>query len=414
METLVEGSTTGHSVRVLVAGAWGFASGQHLHGLVEKAVRLAGIQGGRDAKLADAPVLQKQVHWVPRIDPEDIPVEEKCDLLRDLEKAVREHQQIRSVETAYSHARINKTYCNSEGTDLAWSLPRIVAQAFFTARDGDVASRSTRVGATKGWEAFADEDPIEKARLSSTATVASLGAKAAKGGKTTVVLDHELAGVFAHEAVGHAAEADLVSAGESCFKGRIGERLGIEGLTIHDDPRLPGAFGSYPFDDNGVAAEDKVLVRDGILAGFMADREHAGNLNIRPNGAARAEDYRSRPLVRMSNTLIDAGEQSEEEVFSGIKEGVFCKGSRGGQVDTARGTYLFNAQEAYRIVDGEIREPLRDVSLTGSIMETLHTIDALGDTFALGDPGYCGKGQWVPVCDGGPLVRIRDCLVGGA
>jgi TldD protein len=116
----------------------------------------------------------------------------------------------------------------------------------------------------------------------------------------------------------------------------------------------------------------------------------------------------------MSNTLIAAGDRGEDEVFEGIRDGVYCKGSRGGQVDCARGTFLFNAQEAYRIERGEVTTPLRDVSLTGNILSTLRNIDALGDTARLGDPGYCGKGQWVPVCDGGPLVRIRSCLVGGS
>jgi TldD protein len=118
-------------------------------------------------------------------------------------------------------------------------------------------------------------------------------------------------------------------------------------------------------------------------------------------------------MVRMSNTLIDAGDHAEDEVF-GVKDGIFCRGSRGGQVDTARGTFLFHAQDAWRIRDGELVEPLRDVALTGDILQTLHRIDALGNQRRLGDPGYCGKGQWVPVCDGGPLVRIQDCLVGGA
>ncbi len=273
-------------------------------------------------------------------------------------------------------------------------------------------------GGTRGWEIFdpkaGGQDPIATALREAKVAITMLDAKAAKGGKQTVVIDGELAGVFAHEAVGHASEADLVAQGESCFRGKMGKKLGIDGLTIRDDSLVPGGFGSFPYDDTGVAGQSRPILKDGVLVGYLADREHGHRLKVKPNGSARAQDYASRPLVRMSNTLIDAGDQTEEEVFGGIKDGVFCKGSKGGQVDTARGTFLFNAREAYVIKNGKIGAPLKDVSLTGGILSTLHGIDALGDTFELGNPGHCGKGQWVPVCDGGPLVRIRDCLVGGS
>jgi TldD protein len=418
---LTAGTETGFAVRVLVHGAWGFASSNDLSreswkATVEQAVALAkATPKEQPVVLADAPSLRGSVHWKPKKDPASVPVEEKLALLRDMERQVRGLPEIRNVTTAYSDATIEKRFVDSGGADLRWSLVRSVAQAHFTAkRDGVLAGRSSRVGGTKGWELFADEDPVSKAVAAAASTVAALGAPAAKGGRRTVVIDPELAGVFAHEAVGHASEADLVTAGESCFKGRIGAKLGIDGLSIRDDSTVPGAFGSFPYDDNGVAGSRKTILEDGVLVGYLCDREHAAALGIAPNGAARAQDFHSRPLVRMSNTLIDAGDMPEDEVFAGIKDGVFCKGSRGGQVDCARGTFLFNAQEAYRIEDGAVTTPLRDVSLTGDILSTLLNIDGLGDTARMGDPGYCGKGQWVPVCDGGPLVRIQKCLLGGA
>lgn len=420
---LVSGTETGFALRVLVGGAWGFASSNDLaakswHDALERAVALAKAASAHvedPVRLADAPVLRQRVDWKAKKDPRGVPVEEKVHLLRRMDEAVRFSPEIRNVTTAYTDATVSKRFLSSEGSDLQWSLVRSVAQAHFTAkRDGHLAGRSTRVGATKGWELFTDEDPASKALAAAESTVKALGARAAKGGRRTVVIDPELAGVFAHEAVGHASEADLVAAGESCFKGRIGKRLGIEGLSIRDDSTVPGAFGSFPFDDNGVAGASKPILEDGVLVGYLADRQHAAGLGVSPNGAARAQDFHSRPLVRMSNTLIEAGDVPEDEVFAGIKDGVFCKGSRGGQVDTARGTFLFNAQEAYLIEDGEVTAPLRDVSLTGDILSTLTSISALGNRQRMGDPGYCGKGQWVPVCDGGPLVRIEDCLIGGS
>jgi TldD protein len=344
-----------------------------------------------------------------------VSVEDRLAKLKAIEAEVRQLKPIASVSTGLADATISKRYLNSEGTDLEWSLVRSLATATFTARRGaELAQGSMRIGGTRGWELFDLEDPVKRALREAEIAVKMLDAKAAKGGKQTVVIDGELAGVFAHEAVGHASEADLVAAGESCFRGKMGKKLGIDGLSIRDDSLVPGGFGSFPYDDTGVAGQSRPILKDGTLVGYLADREHGARLGVKPNGSARAQDYTSRPLVRMSNTLIDPGEHTKEEVFEGIKDGVYCVGSKGGQVDTARGTFLFNAREAYRIQNGRITTPLKDVSLTGGILSTLHSIDALGDTFELGNPGHCGKGQWVPVCDGGPLVRIRDCLVGGS
>ncbi len=411
---------TAYAIRVLVGGAWGFAagndgSGAALRRMVADAVRLAArVHVTEPVVLADAPVVKADDVWAPRIDPRDVDPSEKVALLRDMDARVREHAEIRSVSTGYSDTTLRKEYVDSDGRNIRWGLTRSVAQAHFTAKRGELlAGRSTRVGATKGWETFQEEDPIEKCAEAADAIVRALGARAAKGGRRTVVVDHELAGVLAHEAVGHACEADLVRAEDSCLRGKMGERIGIEGLTIHDHADMRGAFGAYPYDDDGVRAGDRILVEDGVLRGYLADRENGHAVGVAPNGASRAQDGHSRPMVRMATTLIEPGTHTEDEVFEGIKDGIYCKGSRGGQVDTARGTYLFNAQEAYVIRDGEIQEPLRDVSLTGEILATLHNIEALGNKQQLGDPGYCGKGQWVPVCDGGPLVRIADCLVGG-
>ncbi len=420
LRTLVAGEETGFGLRVLVDGAWGFASSNDLSSAswqraVADAVRLARAASGRKEKvvLADAEPTKARVFWKPKLDPRDIPIEEKRELLADMDRIVRERKEIQNITTSYSESVLQKSFWNTEGSAIEWGLTRTVAQVHFTAKRGaDLAGRSSRVGGTRGWELFKLEDPIAKAQEAAEAAIRQLGAPSAKGGRQTVIIDPELAGVFAHEAVGHASEADLVAAGESCFKGRVGESLGMAGLNIHDDSTIEGAFGSLPFDDNGVPGQDKPIMRDGVLVGYLCDRERAATFGMRPNGASRAQDFQSRPMVRMSNTMIDAGSHAEDEVMD-VKEGIFCKGSRGGQVDTARGTFLFHAQDAWRIENGELTTPLRDVALTGDILSTLHNIDALGNKQRLGDPGYCGKGQWVPVCDGGPLVRIQNCLVGG-
>ncbi len=136
-------------------------------------------------------------------------------------------------------------------------------------------------------------------------------------------------------------------------------------------------------------------------------------MGMEPNGGARAESGHVKPLVRMSNTILLGGEHTFEELIEDIKLGIYAKGTRGGQVDPARGTFQFNAQEAYLVEKGEITKPLKDVSLSGSILETLKLIDALEKESRLGSPGFCGKGQLVPVGDGGPHMRIKKIYVGG-
>ncbi len=414
----VAGEETGFNLRVLVDGSWGQASSNDLgrrswRRALDSALGLARGVDDHEVELAEAPAARARVHDRPRQGQDDVDVDDILDLLRAMDDGAREFPEVRGVTATFSDSVLTKEVVTSDGSHVEWSQPRIMANLEFTAKDGShLTGRSARVGGTTGFELFAQNDPVAKVRETARDAVRALGAPAAKGGKQMVVIDHDLAGVFAHEAVGHASEADLVAAGESCFRDRLGQQVGRAGLTIRDDPTIAGAFGSLPFDDDGVAARRKTLIEDGRLVGFLCDRQHAARFGLTPNGAARTQSFQHRPLVRMSNTFIDPGDQTREEVLD-IKEGIFCRGSRGGQVDTARGTFLFNAADAWRIEDGEITTPIRDVSLTGTILETLHQIDAIGNDFLLGDPGFCGKGQWVPVADGGPTIRIRDCLVGG-
>lgn len=200
------------------------------------------------------------------------------------------------------------------------------------------------------------------------------------------------------------------------MEGLLGETIAAPGVNVFDDPGIDGAFGSYPYDHEGVIAQRKEIIRDGVLVGFITDRESAHELGIPPNGGARAADHSSRPIVRMSNTMIGPGDRSYDEIFEDIKLGILAKGSRGGQVDTTKGTFQFNAQEAYLIERGEITQPLRDVSLSGDILTTLKHIDAMTREIHLGEPGFCGKGgelQIIPVGDGGPYVRFREIVIGG-
>jgi len=416
----ISGGDKGAGIRVLYEGNWGFYAVDGTMSLlsgVERAVKLARTLASRKkgkVKLAPSPVLKDQVPLKVSRNPRDIDIMWKVKLMEDLMGTFGDYKEINSVEVGLDDGVVKNKFYSSEGSELSFYESSVLVRASLTARDGtNVVGYRMRHGGATGYEILDNGVLMEKAREAALSTIRLLGARSAPSGKFTVVADPDLAGVFAHEAVGHATEADLVLSGDSILKSEMGRKIGSELVTIFDDPTILGAFGSFPYDDEGVKARKKMLIERGILTGFLNSRETAGEMNTEPNGSARAQSAGSPPLVRMSNTLIGNGELSFEELIEDIAHGVYLKGTRGGQVDTAKGMFQFNAAEGYLIEKGNLTYPLRDVSLSGSTLDTLNNIDALANDFKLGSPGFCGKGQLVPVCDGGPHVRIRDAVVGG-
>jgi TldD protein len=422
LKEAVEGQEAGFGLRVLVEGSWGFASANSItpdqgEAAVTKALSLAratAARAGEPVVMAEVPAEIDTVIWTPQRDPRDVPIEDKLEMLRDMEAAARTSEHLATVTTAYTEGTRRVEILTSEGTHLVHGLTRVLVLANLTGRkEGVMSSFRARVGGVGGYELFSTDDPVSRTEEGVTSLETLLDAGRAPGGRMTAIVDHDMTGVLVHEAFGHACEADLVLSGESILDGRLGETLGAEDVTIFDDPTIEGAFGSFPYDDEGVRGGRKVLMDRGVLTSFIHSRETAGRMGQEPNGAARAQDHGSRPLVRMSNTCMGVGDMTEEEIFEDVKEGIYLKGTRGGEVDVAKGTFQFGAQEAFMVEDGQVTRPLRDVALMGSILKTLVNVDGIGKDFQLASPGFCGKGQTVPVCDGGPLVRLRDAVVGG-
>jgi len=262
-----------------------------------------------------------------------------------------------------------------------------------------------------GLEVLERHDPVALARSVGQTAVALLDAAVPKGGPYPVILDQELAGVFVHEAVGHATEGDIVLEGDSCLEGKLGEQIGSELVTVKDDPSLM-QNGYYPFDDEGSLAQESVLVEKGILRSYLNSRETAARLGGTPRNAR--SDGLDRPVVRMSNTYIANGDWKLEEILEELGDGVYLAGSRGGQVSTGEGVFQFNAKRGYLVKDGEKAGLLRDVSLSGKILETLMHVKAVGNDLKF-NSGRCGKaGQLVPVSDGSPHLLVGEATVGGA
>ena len=359
-------------------------------------------------------MITDEVVWAPKGDVRDLDLDARLDAMKAVESEGKDDDRIASVVTGWSDEHLRTEVLTSEGMDRAWSLQRALLHCTVTAREGDrVAAYRTRHGGEGGSNPILTADLGALGRRGKEAALRQLTAAAAPSGKLPLIADPDLTGVYIHEALGHPCEADLVAAGDSCLEGRLGQKIGSDIVTVVDDPTLRGGYGAYPVDDEGVDAREKMLIRNGVLTEYLNHRETAGRFDLEPNAGARAQDGLHHPLVRMSHTVIQGGSHRDlDALVDDVEYGVFACGTRGGQVDTGRGSFQFAAQEAWLIEGGELTQPLRDVSVSGMTLEILNDVDGLAKEGGLASPGFCGKGQTVPVGDGGPYMRISTALVG--
>jgi len=401
-------------VRALGPKGWGILTRDHVDidsrrevdALVEAATRLAVVTHDQ-IDLADAP---RALLPVPPLaeDPREIDLEEKTRLLAGIESAAR-IPEVANTRARYTEGIDSVRFLDSGGNEFSYEAVRSGFSVLAIAsRNGVMQMGSERDHITTGFNLRGKQDLGQKA---GEVAVSLLDAKLAKGGAMRAVLDPELAGVFTHEAVGHASEGDLVREGASVLAGKIGEQIGRSGLVIVDDPSLH-EFGFIPVDAEGVAVRRTEIIRDGILTSFLHNRETLAAVGDGVPGHARAE-HGAPPIVRMSNTFIENGDATYDEIMAECRDGILLIGSRGGQVDPGRGVFQFNAEYGYLIEGGEATGMVRDVSLSGEILSTLHDITLIGDDRRM-SPGYCGKGgQTVPVSDGAPHLLLDGAMIGG-
>ena len=413
LEEIAMAPFQGAAVRALHGGAWGFVTTDNVTDLGEEidlAKRIARkIDRREDLSLAKAPA-GRSIAVPVKKDPKNLSLEEKVALLREIENAAKV-KGVSSTQAVYSEMETTVSYRSSEGLDLESKATRMGFVISAVAhRNGLYQTDAEGRSGVGGLELFDREDPIALARGVGETAVALLDAKVPKGGTYPVLLDQELAGVFVHEAVGHATEGDIILEGDSCLEGKLGQKIGSELVTVKDDPSLM-KNGYYPFDDEGSLAQETVLVENGILKSYLNSRETAARLGGVPRNA-RAEGM-DRPVVRMSNTYIANGDWKLEEIFEELGDGVYLAGSRGGQVSTGEGVFQFNAKRGYQVEKGEKTKLLRDVSLSGKILETLLHVRAVANDLKF-NSGRCGKaGQLVPVSDGSPHLLVAEATVGG-
>ncbi|MDH5483267.1 MAG: TldD/PmbA family protein [Candidatus Bathyarchaeota archaeon] len=420
IEVVRKGIENGAAIRVLVNGAWGFASNgtlepKQLMDSVSEACRMAkaaSLRVKEPAKLADIKTIEARVTIKPKANPKEVPTEKKINMLLAEDKIIFDcDKNVKSCTINYLDISGTNYFANSDKTYIEQDKLYLYLSTVVWAREADkLALGSDVVGYTTGFEVFETETPEKIGRRAAMRSLDQLKAKTPKGGTYPAIIGPQIIGVFAHEAFGHLAEADLTLAG-SVLIDKLGKKVGSEIVNIVDDGTIEGAIGTYKYDDEGVPAQKTPLIKNGEIVGLMHNRETAQKYGTKPTGNARAEDFRYEPIIRQRNTYFTKGDRSFEEMLEDIKLGYYIKNYRGGQANLD-GTFQVGVQEAHEIVNGELGASVRNVSFSGNTLETLYRVDAVGKDFEL-NVGVCGKGQAAFCGAGGPHTRVKEVLIGG-
>jgi TldD protein len=243
----------------------------------------------------------------------------------------------------------------------------------------------------------------------------NLSSVAAPAGEMTVVLGPGWPGILLHEAIGHGLEGDFNRKKTSAFAGLLGQRIAAKGVTVVDDGTMPDRRGSLSVDDEGTPSQRNVLIEDGVLTGYLQDRQNARLMGTKPTGNGRRESFQHHPMPRMTNTMMLGGDKTRDEIIASVQKGLYAVNFGGGQVDITSGKFVFSASEAYLIENGKIGPAVKGATLIGNGPDALTKVSMIGDDMEL-DPGVgtCGKeGQGVPVGVGQPTLRIDGLTVGG-
>ncbi|MGH9115749.1 MAG: TldD/PmbA family protein [Acidimicrobiales bacterium] len=419
IEDLASGRERGAGIRVVSGETTGFAHTSDLSqpGLLAaaEAAAAAARGGGGGVRTVALRTVQAPAPNDVEVMPETVAKAEKVALLRRADEAARSvGPAIRQVTVVYGDSRRRILVANSEGT-LASDDQVKTRFAVSSVASGDSGQQTGResVGATVGFEMFDRWLVEDLARSASRRAVTKLSARPAPSGMLPVVIKRGSGGVLFHEACGHGLEADHIAKDVSVFCGRVGQMVASPLVTLVDDGTMGPEWGSLAIDDEGHQAGRNVLIEDGVLTDYMWDWLRARKDGRASSGNGRRESYQHLPMVRMTNTYVLAGSEDPEEIVRQTPHGVYVAQLGGGQVNTATGDFVFGMTEAYMIEDGRITEPLRDANLIGNGPEVLRNIDVVGNDFAMGPPGTCGKqGQGVPVGDGQPTLRVSALTIG--
>src|SRR3954463_9160741 len=413
-------TTQGFGLRAVAGEAAGYA---HASELSEAALRRAAsavraIASGYQGTLAEPPAGTNRALYTDLNPLGMVDLTAKTKLLTEIDAYARGRDpRVRQVMASLSGIWQAVQIIRPDGRRVADIRPLVRLNVAVVVGEGDrMETGSHGAGGRVSYEYYLDpanwRAQVDEALRQA---LVNLGSVPAPAGEMTVVLGPGWPGVMLHEAVGHGLEGDFNRKKTSAFSGLMGQQVAAKGVTVVDDGTLPDRRGSLTIDDEGTPTSRTVLIEDGVLVGYMQDRQNARLMNMAPTGNGRRESYGHVPMPRMTNTYMLAGAHEPGEIIASVKNGIYAVNFGGGQVDITSGKYVFQVTEAYRIENGKIGAPLKGAMLIGNGPTDLNRISMVGNDLKLDTGiGTCGKnGQGVPVGVGQPTLRMDRITVGG-
>ena len=419
-------------IRAFLNGGWGFCVLKDLNRKAiltgfQKAITLARLSESlckHKFKIDERDPLIKSFNVQIQQKLEEVDIEEKIQLVKHHEKIASDYSsKVKNTRTLYIDGHANSILINSIHNNINQDLSFLrLFSLVYTQEEGILQRAINSVGGIGGYEIINTEKAENLSEKSAKEAVDLLQAKSPIGGKFTIIVDPKLAGTMIHEAFGHACEADLVLNNDSILKDKINKKVASEAVNIIDNPTMNQGkkfgipyelFGCYFVDDEGIPSQKTTIIKNGILKNYLHNLETSSRLDTVPNGHGRSSSFSARPQVRMGFTFLEPGDWSTEEIIKDTKNGILCEDFQYGYTDPSTGNFQFKCKFSYKIENGEKKELMRDVSLSGMILEVLNKISAIGKETNYSD-GMCGKGgQSIRVCDGGPYIRMDNITVGG-
>lgn len=418
IERVLSGSVAGIGIRLIYEGRTAYAysndfSEANLLSVAETVSAAAALK--RETPAVNLKKRYPDVSFFIRLLPEAVPLDAKIALVRRANEAARTvDPRIRQVTAGYRDSVQKVKIACSDGFIAEDERVHTLGYVQVVAADGALIQTGYEpVGGHIGFELF-EQSPLETAAAVAARRAAlMLGARRAPGGRMPVVISSVAGGTMIHEAIGHGLEADLAQRGLSVYSGKKGHQVASPAITVIDDATLPYKRGSFRFDDEGTPARKNILVKEGILQGYLYDRATAAIDGSVSTGNGRRESYENKPIPRMTNTFIAPGTLTPEEVITSVQNGLLVKKMGGGQVNTVTGDFVFDVQEGYLIGNGAVLEPVRGATLTGNGPAVLQSIDLVASDLGF-SIGTCGKdSQGAPVSDAMPTLRVPEMVVGG-
>ncbi|MBN1328917.1 MAG: TldD/PmbA family protein [Candidatus Heimdallarchaeota archaeon] len=421
LEKTVYDDHTGVGIRVLVDGAFGFASTcsltkDSLTTTTKEAISAAKNLSRKISEKSNLAPIKPITANFENLGSDPLrnhSIEEKISLIMSTEKLVAQSNELIKGSMVHFREPFNhRIILNSDGSDVEIidTRPDFFVQAIASEYNKNMAFTSV-TGATGGWEICTNNHPEEMALKAVEMSISLLSAPLAKGGKHAIVMKPDVVGFICHEAIGHTVESDFVQAG-SVVKDKLDKKVASELVTMIDSGKQRKAAGWLPVDDAGVECKDVKIIEKGILKSFLHSRSTAYEFVVEPAGNERAFEFNLEPLIRMRNTYLEPGDFNEEELLEGIDFGYLLSVPQSGQADSTA-EFMFTVNEAYEIRKGEIGKLVRNITLTGDAFEVLSTIDGIGKNWQLNSGSdFCFKWQPIKVDGGGGSVRTKAIVSG--